>query len=628
MVKKYDDSNIKILKGLEAVRVRASMYIGRTDTIGLHHLVWEIIDNSVDEAMNGYGNEIDITINKDNSLTVRDYGRGVPCGTHETGKNTIEVIYGTLHSGGKFDENAYKSSGGLHGVGSSVVNALSTKMIVTSFRDGKATTITFEDGGEKVSKPKVVKSKEQGTEVRFYPDGSILTDTTFNFDTICEKVKEKAYFVKVKFVVKDERTGKCQEYYSENGIDEYLDEMSSATSIFPKVMFEGGDEIQVKAGFKITTEYSEKIASFVNMVHTTQGGPHETGFRQALTRAFNDYGKQSGVLKKPLEGSDIREGLVGVVVVNIPEHLLQFESQTKEKLGTPSAKKAVEDVVYEKLKYYLIENPKIAKNALDKMVKAAQTREAVRKAKEDMRSAKNKKKIDQLISSKLSPCRDKNGKNNELFLVEGDSAAGSAKQGRDSKFQAILPLRGKTLNPEKSSMIDVLKNEELNTIIHCIGAGIGEDFDTKKIKYDKVIIMSDADIDGSHIQCLLITFFYRYMKPFIEEGHLYVAKPPLYKLTKGNTIEYAYNDSDLAKKQKKLGKCSLQRYKGLGEMNASQLWETTMDPENRTLRQLSIKDAIKAENMITTLMGNDVSKRKDWINQNVQFTMEDNFKIN
>lgn len=626
-VEKYSDENITILEGLEPVRKRPGMYCGSTDSRGLHYLVWEIVDNAVDEALNGFGNEIQITIQKDGGLKVRDFGRGVPCGKHPTGCNTLEVVYGKLHAGGKFDEEAYKSAGGLHGVGGAVVNALSTKMQVTSFRDGKATSIVFENGGSKHSDITVKKSKEQGTEVIFYPDPSIMTDTKFNFETICTRVKEKAYFVKIKFVVKDERTGKEESFEFSDGIKSYLEDMSSETKIFPIFMAEGGEEITVQAGFMITAGYSEKVESFANMVHTTQGGPHETGFRQAITRAFNDYGKQEGILKKPLEGSDIREGLVGVVSVNVPEHFLQFESQTKEKLGTAPAKNAVENVVYNKLKYFLIENPKTAKNALDKMIKASQTREAVRKAKEELRSVKKKSKIEQLVSSKLSPCRDKNGKNNELFLVEGDSASGSAKQGRDSKFQAILPLKGKTLNPEKSTMLDVLKNEELNTIIHCIGAGIGDDFDLKKIKYDKVIIMSDADVDGSHIQCLLITFFYRYMKKFIETGHLYAAKPPLYKLSKGNKVEYAYNDDDLAKKQKKMGKCALQRYKGLGEMNASQLWETTMDPENRTLVQVTIEDAKKAEDVITTLMGNDTQKRKDWINSNVQFENIDDFAI-
>lgn len=623
----YGDDNITILEGLEPVRKRPGMYCGSTDSRGLHYLAWEIIDNAVDEALNGFGKEIQITIQKDGGLKVRDFGRGVPCGKHASGCNTLEVVYGKLHAGGKFDEEAYKSAGGLHGVGGAVVNALSTKMQVTSYRDGKATTIIFEDGGSKHSNITSKKTKEQGTEVIFYPDPSILTDIKFNFDTICTRVKEKAYFVKIKFVVKDERTGKEETYEFSDGIKSYLNDMSSDTKIFPIFMAEGGEEINVQAGFMITAGYSEKVESFANMVHTTQGGPHETGFRQAITRAFNDYGKQTGLLKKPLDGTDIREGLVGVVSVNIPEHLLQFESQTKEKLGTAPAKNAVESIVYNKLKYYLIENPKTAKTALDKMIKASQTREAVRKAKEEMRSAKKKSRIEQLISSKLSPCRDKNGKNNELFLVEGDSAAGSAKQGRDSKFQAILPLRGKTLNPEKASILEVLKNEELNTIIHCVGAGIGEDFDIKKIKYDKVIIMSDADVDGSHIQCLLISFFYRYMKQFIEEGHLYVAKPPLYKLSKGNKIEYAYNDEDLAKKQKQFGKCSLQRYKGLGEMNATQLWETTMNPNNRILKQVTIKDAKIAEDTIVTLMGNDVQRRKDWINANVEFEKVDNFKI-
>lgn len=476
--KNYGDSSITILEGLEPVRKRPGMYCGSTDSRGLHYLVWEIVDNAVDEALNGYGNEIHITIQKDGGLKVRDFGRGVPCGKHPSGVNTLEVVYGKLHAGGKFDEEAYKSAGGLHGVGGAVVNALSTKMIVTSYRDGKATSITFEEGGSKHSKIKSVKSTEKGTEVTFYPDPSILTETKFNYDVICNRVKEKAYFVKIKFIVTDERVGKESIFKFDNGIKEYLEDMSSSTKIFPIFMIEGGDEINVQAGFMITTDYSEHVESFANMVHTTQGGPHETGFRQAITRAFNDYGKQVGILKKPLEGTDIREGLVGVVSVNVPEHLLQFESQTKEKLGTVAAKSAVENIIYNKLKYYLIENPKIAKNALDKMVKAAQTREAVRKAKEEMRSTKNKSKIEQLISSKLSPCRDKNGKNNELFLVEGDSAAGSAKQGRDSKFQAILPLRGEVLaTTHLTSNQAGLKqaNGECLTLHQNVKIGLGEE---------------------------------------------------------------------------------------------------------------------------------------------------------
>ena len=625
--KNYGDESIQVLEGLEAVRKRYGMYIGSVDKRGLHHLFAEIVDNAIDEGLNGFGDVIEITINKDESLSVRDYGRGVPCGMHPSGKNTLEVIYGTLHSGGKFNEDSYLRSAGTNGVGAAVCCGLSKWLDVTSFRDGKATSIHFSDGGSKVSEVKVRKSNEHGTLVTFLPDDTIFTETKFDFDLICSRMKEKSFLVPLKFVITDARNGNKAEYFSENGLSDFLDEISSGHVIFPKLIIEGGDEIQVKAGIKITTEYSERIESFANMVHTTDGGYHETGFRQAVTRAFNDYGKQSGILKKPLEGSDIREGFVGIVVVNVPERYLAFESQTKEKLGSVQAKKAVEDVVYDKLKYFLIENPKIAKNALDKMVKAMQTREQLRKAKEDMRSAKNKNKIEKLISEKLSPCRDKNGKNNELFLVEGDSAGGSAKQGRDSKFQAILPLRGKTLNPLKASLVDVLKNEELNTIINCIGAGFGEDFDEKKMKYDKIIIMADADVDGSHIKCLLITFFYKIMPEVITGGHLYSAMPPLYKLTKGKQVEYAYNDEDLARLQKKMGKCELQRYKGLGEMSYTQLWETTMDPESRIIQRLNIEDAKLAEEEIVTLMGDDVPKRKKWINENIQFTMEDNFQI-
>lgn len=441
----YGDDSIKVLKGLEAVRQVPSMYIGSVSSkAGYHHCLWEITDNAIDEALNGYGHNIEVTLYKDGSVSVRDYGRGVPCGINpDTKENNLLMVYGTLHAGGKFEEGAYKSSSGLHGLGSAITNALSSYLEVTSFRDGKSTSIRFENGGSSHSRIVTKKSNERGTYVKFKLDPSIFEIHDFDFDYICEHLKEKAYFVNVKFIVRDERTNKEETYEFNDGIKQYLNDMSSSNKIFSPLIIEGGNEIQVKAGLMITVDYNEKIDSFANMVHTTQGGPHETGLRQAITRAFNDYGKQSGILKKQLEGSDIREGLVAVVSVEIPENLIAFESQTKEKLGTGAAKTAVENVVYDKLKYYLIENPKIAKNALDKMVKAMQTREAVRKAKEDMRSAKNKSKIEKLISSKLSPCRDKNGKNNELFLVEGDSAGGSAKQGRDSKFQAILPLRGK-----------------------------------------------------------------------------------------------------------------------------------------------------------------------------------------
>ena len=632
----YDESSIVILEGLDAVRKRPGMYIGSTDSKGLHHLVWEIVDNAIDEALNGYGDEITITLEKDGSVTVEDHGRGMPVGKHKSGVSTLQVIFTILHAGGKFTSHGgYTSAGGLHGVGASVVNALCTwcKVMV---HDGKDVwSMTFEDGGSKIGKlEKVGKTNHTGSIVSFKPDPSIFKSVHFSYSTICERAQEDAFLLKgLKMIVRDKRKEEREVVYQyEDGLKAFIEEVNQDhTPMHDPISFRGeSNQIVVEGCFQYTDEYQENIFSFTNMVRTRDGGSHETGAKQAFTKVFNEYARKNGFLKekdKGFDGNDVREGLTLVINLTIPEDYLQFEGQTKEKLGTPEAKPATETVVSENLRYFLEENKEVANALVRKIIKAAQARNAARKARADIRNGNGKNRSERVLSGKLASAQSKDARRKELYLVEGDSAGGSAKQGRDSKYQAILPLSGKVLNTEKASLEAIEKNEELNTIIHALGAGVGANFTAEDSNYYKVIIMTDADDDGAHIQNLLLTFFYRYMRDLITHEMLYIALPPLYRIAKAGKEYYLYTNEELDEKKAELKNgYTITRYKGLGEMNATQLWDTTMNPESRTLLCVTIENAMMAEKRVTELMGDKAELRRNWIEDNVVFTLEDDYK--
>ncbi len=641
MVTDYNDDAIQVLEGLEAVRKRPGMYIGSTDQRGLHHLVNEILDNAVDEALAGYGQRIEVSLHADGSVSIRDEGRGIPTGIHRLGKPTPEVIFTVLHAGGKFGQGGYSTSGGLHGVGASVVNALSEWLEVEIYRHGKIHRQRFENGGQPVTSLEVTgKTNKTGTLVRFKPDPLIFGKTAFQFESLAERCREAAFLLKgLTIEMVDVRKGdeRREIYHYDKGIQAFVEYINSEKDVFhPVIYFRGSqNDFPLEIAFQYHDGVSENMLSFVNHVRTRDGGTHEAGFKTAMTRAINEYARKTKLLKekdKNLEGSDIREGLTAIVSIRIPEEKLQFEGQTKGKLGSPEARSAVDAFMSEQLTIFLEENPDVATTIVKKSIRAAQAREAARKAREEARTGKKGRRKEALLSGKLTPAGSKDPSRNELFLVEGDSAGGSAKQGRDRQFQAILPLRGKVINAEKAKLEDILKNEEIRTIIYTLGGGVGADFNLDECHYDKVIIMTDADTDGAHIQVLLLTFFYRYMRPLVEAGKIYIALPPLYKISRGSgkkaVEEYAWDEQQLRQALKKMGKgCTIQRYKGLGEMNADQLWETTMNPETRSLIRVNIEDAARAERRVSILMGDRVEPRREWIERHVSFTLEDDQEL-